>query len=304
MPWCPNCKTEYQDGVEICADCGAALVDELPAERDMVAVAYISEEELAEKFTKYLSYSSIEAEYEYCDSQQSYVVNVDADRLEEAKVAFRAFYKVESEQEIMHALKSAAKIAEQEPDGELEVDEDTLAEIPEEEMSAKEKELLLSAVNSEQAYKPAEVYVTKADESREMFSTALTFLGFAVLLMVFLLLNALKIITIFSNVPSLIMLGAMAVGCCLVGINAIKRSRNAEKASAEEEKLTDALTDWLRENITEETFADIDPTLSEEIMYLQRCEVIRTRLGEVYPDLDENYVDALIDEFYNEYLEK
>ena len=30
MPWCPDCKTEYDPGYTVCADCGAGLVDELP----------------------------------------------------------------------------------------------------------------------------------------------------------------------------------------------------------------------------------------------------------------------------------
>lgn len=29
MPWCPICKSEYKEGVEHCAECGAALVDDL-----------------------------------------------------------------------------------------------------------------------------------------------------------------------------------------------------------------------------------------------------------------------------------
>ena len=28
--YCPNCRTEYQEEVERCSDCGAALVEELP----------------------------------------------------------------------------------------------------------------------------------------------------------------------------------------------------------------------------------------------------------------------------------
>lgn len=31
MPFCPECEAEYEQGVETCTDCGAALVDELPA---------------------------------------------------------------------------------------------------------------------------------------------------------------------------------------------------------------------------------------------------------------------------------
>ncbi len=29
MPWCPNCKYEYKDGILTCADCGATLVSSL-----------------------------------------------------------------------------------------------------------------------------------------------------------------------------------------------------------------------------------------------------------------------------------
>ncbi|MBS7402453.1 MAG: hypothetical protein ACI3UZ_06485 [Oscillospiraceae bacterium] len=31
--WCPNCKTEYENGIEACSDCGAALVRERPREK-------------------------------------------------------------------------------------------------------------------------------------------------------------------------------------------------------------------------------------------------------------------------------
>lgn len=29
MPWCPKCETEYRDGINVCADCGSALVENL-----------------------------------------------------------------------------------------------------------------------------------------------------------------------------------------------------------------------------------------------------------------------------------
>ena len=30
MPYCPECKTEYREGIKICSDCGIELVDALP----------------------------------------------------------------------------------------------------------------------------------------------------------------------------------------------------------------------------------------------------------------------------------
>lgn len=34
MAWCPNCKNEYVEGITVCADCGAALVENLDAVSD------------------------------------------------------------------------------------------------------------------------------------------------------------------------------------------------------------------------------------------------------------------------------
>jgi len=32
MPFCPNCRFEYKEGIEVCPDCGTDLVEELPEE--------------------------------------------------------------------------------------------------------------------------------------------------------------------------------------------------------------------------------------------------------------------------------
>jgi hypothetical protein len=33
MPFCPNCRCEYKEGVKECPDCGTRLVDQLPEEK-------------------------------------------------------------------------------------------------------------------------------------------------------------------------------------------------------------------------------------------------------------------------------
>ncbi len=34
MPYCPNCRYEYQDSVTVCPDCNETLVSDLPAETE------------------------------------------------------------------------------------------------------------------------------------------------------------------------------------------------------------------------------------------------------------------------------
>ncbi|MCR5684034.1 MAG: hypothetical protein K6G81_01240 [Lachnospiraceae bacterium] len=311
MPWCPICKNEYQDGILQCAECKVDLVDELPVEDERASLAFISDEPLAEKLVEYLGYNSIDADYTYDEQEESFCVKVDQKMLEQARSAFRAFYKVESAnianeemQKKLSELIHRNSSSDEDDDSEFYNDGEDISEelesISLENLSDSEKELLSQALVSERVYKPAEVYVTKSDESKDMFSTAITFLVFAALLVVFLILNALNIITLFNNTASLIVIGAMSLACCLVGINAIKRSRKAELESYDEEKLTSSIKEWLAANITDDLFTELDTSdLSEEVLYLKRTEIIRQKLNETYPNLNDDYVDTLLDDFYD-----
>jgi len=35
MPFCPQCKAEYEKGIQTCSDCQIALVDKLPKEKEL-----------------------------------------------------------------------------------------------------------------------------------------------------------------------------------------------------------------------------------------------------------------------------
>lgn len=61
MPWCPVCKNEYKDGLQVCADCGADLVDSLD---DAVEVNEETAHEIAENAVEELI-SEEEARLQY-----------------------------------------------------------------------------------------------------------------------------------------------------------------------------------------------------------------------------------------------
>jgi len=227
MPWCPKCKTEYQEGFEKCADCGSDLVDELP------------EEELTE---------DVENEIEGVGDAFG----------EEEKV--------------------------------------NLEDLSEEEIEELKDQIRR---NSE----PAKVYVSKADESRDMAQTSVTFLVFAGILIVLFVLGALDVIPWFSSIPSVIVLGAMSVGCCLVGINAALRARRAQGKVGDEEKLKDKVKSWLDANFVkediEEKFASVEP---EELRYMKEAEYVKDELMKEIEGLDEALADTMVEEYFDEHM--
>lgn len=237
MPWCPNCKTEYQEGIEKCADCGADLVDELTEEVEETAVA--AELELSEGDTVY---ETVEGE------------NPEAG----------------------------------EESGQADLSEEELAELAAEMKRAKE---------------PAKVYVSKSDESRDMAQTSVTFLVFAGILITLFVLGALNVIEWFSSIPSLVVLAAMSLGCCFVGINAAFRARKAQSRIGEEEQVRNRVSEWLDANFVkediEEKFASVEP---EEARYIKEVEYVKDELMKEIEGLDEALADTMVEEYFDEHM--
>lgn len=293
MPWCPICKNEYQDGYSKCADCGCDLVDELEEEIKFAALCLVTEEGTVTRLINYLTYTGIEAQYEYVDDQKAFRVMVPEEQLDKAKVAYTGFANVEknTKAELLKEVEAILDLIPESSDGT-------------EEMTDEEKERVLESVIAEQTYKPNQVYVKKADVYKDMTSTAVTFLVFANLLIVVFALGALNIISWFSSLPSLIVLAAMAIGCYIVGINACFRAKKAAKESREEDKQTDAVETWLKENIKksvlDEKFGSVS---SKEERYLKEIDYIKDELLQNFSGLDDSFVDSLVEEFYDSEIE-
>ena len=48
--WCPKCKTEYRDGITVCADCGTELVEGTAADFETVDICNLKDEQMADRF--------------------------------------------------------------------------------------------------------------------------------------------------------------------------------------------------------------------------------------------------------------
>ena len=90
MPWCPNCKKEYDDKVKKCIDCDLVLYH--PFYQSI-------EEALVEKLQSFFDFSDLHSVVNYNDKNGLYVLSVEESNLEDAKKLYQAFHYVEKDSE-------------------------------------------------------------------------------------------------------------------------------------------------------------------------------------------------------------
>ena len=318
MPWCPNCKNEYREGVLKCADCGADLVAELAPEDDSFILCYLPHTLVADKLVSYLKYSGIDSKSEFDPHESAFKVTVsEADR-KKALVEYKAFLTVENSQaaEKMKALsgedeesdESGLSIeVEEGEDGEarrmLKVNSlEDLQRLKDSNMSPEEKQALLSSISVNSSYKPAGVYQSQSEKANDYYSTGYTFLIIGILIFIFTALNLFGVLKFFyQNYMTIVILFALSLAACGVGIGAFKRSKKASSGIQAEEQLTAKINEWMEKhkNIMTDGSLSGDDGTPDEILYLKRTQAMKQSLTSIFGELDEDYVDSLIDDFYN-----
>jgi hypothetical protein len=311
MPWCPNCKTEYREGITVCADCKATLVAALDETKEKVELCYIQNEAAVAKFMDYLKFQGIGSESRFIPEDNAYAILVDEDDAKKATVEYKAFLSVES-----------SNLAPKEGDEKLKLELDTdengelrksiqinsledLEKLKAAGVSEEELKQHFATFVKQNTYKPAGVYESQAEKANEYKSTGYTFTIVGVVMLIFTLLNFFGVMKLlYQNYMTLGVLTGLSIASIGVGISSFKRAKKASSNSADEEKLTKELNEWIESHasiFTEGRLAGGDGT-SEEILYLDRTAAMKTAIERCFGKLDEDYVDSLVDDFYNKYF--
>ena len=269
MSWCPKCKNEYRAGIEICPDCNVELVAELSEEADLnfAPLFQTSDAGLVDRIYQYLLHCEINVKKLPLpkDGELLHVLLVSE---EDAKEAAR---------EVQTVLAYEAKEKEKEENGGVEKPKQKKSRIP-------VSNLHLSAKDRYQEYK----------------SSGIMLITFSVLIVIFAILNFLGIITILASGPALIVLGIAAVVFGYLGISSLLSTGKLLEEADEEEKTTDTILTYLKENFSKETLMAMqEDDISDELLYFNQIAAMKEALEEQCPDADENYIDAILEDYYN-----
>lgn len=273
MAWCPQCKNEYREGITVCADCGCELVEEKESRK--LFPVFVGNAENAEELKRFLEYNQIKQVTVSSARDEGVVVAVEETDKEQALKLARVYAEQKYSEELEHI--ASEKQAEEEKDP-----------FAEEKMVRAARTNFKSYMNSAQ----------KAEDNR---SSAWVLLIVGVLGLAVVVLGSLGILPLRIGNPYLFygVMSALFLLLIVMGFVSMKSAKLFARTAESENSLKKTLLDWCKGNLKasqiDSVIADA-AELEEEVLYMRRYDVIKDMLNHQFMNLDQEFVDELIDE--------
>jgi len=287
---------------------------------EYIFIIELTDKDRADNLVEYLNYSGITSKVEFNDESEAYRILVDKSKRSDAKKYMNAFFVVESEEKT-----EARETANEKNDDESVEDSQSESSDTDEynwernDDSEEVKTADSEAAKNENSEDNVEddsseekniktesdtYYVPKAEKYENFKSSAWTFIVFGILGAIFLLLNVIGVLTIYSTVTSQIILGLIVLACFMVGLWCMKGISKLKDDAESEENFTETLNNWLLENITEEFITTHKlADASDEVNFIKISDAIKELINTNFGELDDAYLDSIIDNFYSENFE-
>lgn len=281
MPWCPNCKNEYVEGIKICADCGCELVASL--EKEASAVIFGDQEQM-DRLLSFMKYNGLTSPRMQEDkAEQVYEIFVADGEREQARQIARVFLMQESSGQTA---------------GQDETEEEPA-----------ETGMQESDVHSDGEQVSRGVYKDNAQKAEEFRDSGYTLLGVGIVGLAVVLLMAAGVIPFSLGGMTYLtygVMGTMFLVFVIIGIRSMRSAKVYKKEALSESNLKEKIMSWCRDSLTaqevDETFSG--ETLFEEEKYFRRTAFIKTKISRKFINIESGFLDNLIDEFYPELFEK
>ncbi len=171
-------------------------------------------------------------------------------------------------------------------------------------------EEVLSEEEEREAVKYHPVYINNEEKAEDNRTSAYTLLFVGGLGLIVIALFFFDVITIHMSLTNKYMvtgvMGVLFILFIIMGIVSMKNSRILTKKAHKENNLTMEIKRWCLENLKKD---EIDNLLEikeqqEELKYFQRFDYMKKAIQKQFLNLDEGYLDRLIEEVYPEIFEE
>jgi hypothetical protein len=315
MPWCPKCKTEFQDGYKACSDCRSELVDELPEESYYVPFFQADNKKIADKLVRYFEFSDLKSAVEYDDKNEVYVVTIPADKEKQARKLYQAFYFVERDKQTIgideDLLPDEAETDEVQQEDDMSEESELPEELADADLQSVDKEPEKADKELEDIIPSGEftglipndepvTYVMKEDQYKDLNGTVWIFLFFGVVGLIITVLNFVGILTFIQGLIPLSVMSFLFLFFLYVGLTTNSKAKRVRSEIEAEKKLTKEINEWLQTNVTEAFITSArNENLSDELNYIKLVEHIKSLLVQKFGEQNPAYLDRVIEEFYS-----
>ena len=153
------------------------------------------------------------------------------------------------------------------------------------------------------------VYVSKESKKEETKSTAYSFLLVSVFGFIALILFATGVLPVhvadYMNIMLCIVMGVMLLIFFVIGIVSLRQLKTLGTQAEKENDLSSEIISWFTSTYSAK---DIDESMDEEVfdqdLYFKRYEIMTRFLSKQYPDLEETFLDHLVEELYGNLFEE
>ena len=282
MPWCPICKNEYKEGIEVCADCNAKLVDKLV---DKQVVIFVGDEKQAEALVGFLEVNGYKDAIKNLNTEdftwEVLVFEQDVDKL---RPAMKSFLR-----EVMPMLNEVADSCDDECEGEAsdEIEESTVD----------------TSLNADKSR-----YEKPIERAEEYKSGAATLLIVGILGAILLVLADMGIIPYhMSSSGKLlinIVMGGMFLLFIILGIKSISSYKKLLIKAQEDEELEKKINEWFSANVSKEDITKNDnDKVCDEALFFSRIKNLSDLVKNNFPDAEDNFVDYIVEKLYADLFE-
>jgi hypothetical protein len=278
MAWCPNCKNEYKEGINSCLDCNCDLIEQLE-EMERVYILEGEEDQLI-RCNNFLIYNKLDSgKIEHLDEEEGYRLSV----IPEDETKATRILTIFLQQEALNHESETYELQENQKED-----------------SSNQNEVLK---------KESGLYEKSTVKAKEYESTAYLLIVLGFVGMVVMILGFLDYISLPFSKLSYIALGIFFLLFLFFGVQSLSSSKKLKEKGTKEERLEEELKNYLKTEYQKDYLEEKvknsfgNNTTSEELLYFKRIEIMKEDVLLLYPTMDESFLDAILDEHYQELYE-
>lgn len=325
MAWCPVCKNEYCEGVTVCADCGAELVESLGERKEVLLTG--GDRKLITRMHKFMQYTDIPVVFEEQGEKASlYVLPKYEEKARSAAQIFLAGEQCrpadidedESGADAEPEVTDPSESADADPDKDDPSKNDPDKNNPDKKDPDKndseeeiEEEIVEEIIKEEERIRRASAggpYQRKGERAEDLKSSGQVLLLVGILGCVVMLLIDFGILPI--KLGNLVMMNVLMIALFLMfigfGIYSLRGAAQYKAQASDEDEQTEKIMTWIKDSLTAQQIdadAQIEPADAEEIRFFKRAESMKIKIAEQFDDLDESFLDSLVETVYQEFFE-